>query len=69
LRKEVTYLGHLISEDGISPDPSKLSALKDFPTPKKVKNVQSFIRLARYYRKFIKKFSKIAKPLITFKKE
>jgi len=45
------------------PDPAKLSAVKNFPTPKKVRDVQSFIGLAGYYRKFIKDFSKIAKPL------
>jgi len=69
LRKEVTYLGHIISEDGISPDPAKLSAVKNFPTSKKVKDVQSFIRLAGYYRKFIKNFSKIAKPLTMLTKK
>jgi len=43
------YLGHMISENGILPDPAKLSAVKNFPTPKKVKDVQSFIGLAGYY--------------------
>jgi len=69
LRKEVTYLGHIISENGILPDPSKLSAVKNFPTPKKIKDVQSFIGLAGYYRKFIKDFSKIAKPLTILMKK
>jgi len=63
LRKEVVYLGHIISENGISPDPSKLTAIKEFPTPKKIKDIQSFIGLAGYYRKFIENFSQIAKPL------
>ena len=63
LRKEVIYLGHIISENGILPDPSKLTAIHEFPTPKKVKEVQAFIGLAGYYRKFIKNFSKIARPL------
>jgi len=69
LCKEVTYLGHIISKDGISPDPAKLSAVKDFPTPKKVKDVQSFIELAGYYRKFIKNVSKIAKLLTMLTKK
>ncbi|KMQ91307.1 enzymatic polyprotein endonuclease reverse [Lasius niger] len=43
LRKEVTYLEHIITENGISPDPSKLEAVKNFPTPSKVKDVQAFI--------------------------
>jgi len=63
LHKEVIYLKHIISENGISPDPSKLTAIKEFPTPKKVKDIQSFIGLAGYYRKFIENFSRIAKPL------
>jgi len=49
LRKEVTYLGHIISENGILPDPAKLNAVKSFPTPKKVRDIQSFIGLAGYY--------------------
>jgi len=39
LRKEVTYLGHIISENGILSDPAKLSAVKNFPTPKKVRDI------------------------------
>jgi len=69
LRKEVIYLRHIISEDGILPDLAKLSAVKNFRTPKKVKDAQSFIGLAGYYRKFIKKFSKITKPLTTLTKK
>ncbi|XP_036142872.1 uncharacterized protein LOC118645594 [Monomorium pharaonis] len=63
LQKEVNYLGHIISKDGIAPDPGKLQAIKDFPEPRKVKDIQSFIGLAGYYRKFISDFSKIAKPM------
>ncbi|KAM0731590.1 Retrovirus-related Pol polyprotein from transposon 17.6 [Formica fusca] len=39
LRKEVTYLGHIITENGISPDPSKLEAVRNFPTPREVKDI------------------------------
>ncbi|KMQ82954.1 enzymatic polyprotein endonuclease reverse [Lasius niger] len=69
LRKEVMYLGHIISENGISPNPSKLTAIKEFPTPKKVKDIQSFIGLAGYYRKFIEDFSRITKPLTKLTKK
>src|SRR5436190_16279062 len=69
LRKEIIYLGHIISENGIQPDPSKLKAIREFPTPTKVKDVQSFIGLAGYYRKFIEDFSKIAKPLTKLTKK
>jgi len=58
LWKEVIYLGHIITEEGIRSDPSKLSAVKDFPVSKKIKDIQSFIGLAGYYRKFYRKFFK-----------
>ena len=52
-----------MSREGIQPDPDKISAVKDFPVPKKVKDIRSFLGLANYYRRFIKDFMKIAKPL------
>ena len=63
LRKETIYLGHVISESGIKPDPTKLDAVKNFPIPKRTKDIQSFLGLAGYYRRFIEHFSQIAKPL------
>lgn len=63
LRKEVNYLGHVITNEGIKPDPAKITAVKEFPTPKCEKDIQSFLGLAGYYRRFIKDFSKIARPL------
>ncbi|KMQ88105.1 enzymatic polyprotein endonuclease reverse [Lasius niger] len=69
LRKEVIYLGHIISENGIMTDPSKLTAIKNFPAPKRIKDIQSFIGLAGYYRIFIEDFSRIAKPLTKLTKK
>ena len=63
LRREVTYLGHIISENGVRPDPNKIQAVKDFPRPDNPKTIKQFLGLAGYYRKFIPNFSKIAKPL------
>ena len=57
------YLGHVITENGIKPDPSKLDAVRNLPIPKRVKDVQFFLSLAGYYRRFIDHFSQIAKPL------
>ncbi|XP_026830969.1 uncharacterized protein LOC113563505, partial [Ooceraea biroi] len=63
LRKEVGYLGHIISSEGVKPDPEKVKAIKNFPIPRNAKNIKQFLGLAGYYRRFIPEFSKIAKPL------
>lgn len=63
LRKEVCYLGHLITDKGIKPNPENVKAVIDFKTPSKVKHVRAFLGLVGYYRRFIKNFSKIAEPL------
>jgi Reverse transcriptase (RNA-dependent DNA polymerase). len=69
LRKEVGYLGHVIGEDGVRPDPGKIEAVKNFPIPRNVKNIRQFLGLAGYYRRFINGFSKIAKPLTNLLKK
>ena len=62
LRKEVTLLGHKISERRFEPDARKVEFVKNFPTPKTVKQLKSFLGLVGCYRKFIPQFSKIATP-------
>lgn len=57
------FLGHIISADGIAPDPKKLDAIAAWPAPRNVTDVQSFLGLANYYRRFIRAFSGIATPL------
>ena len=55
-KTEIPYLGHLITKDGIKPDPKKISAIKDWPTPTSVLNVRSFLGLANYFRRYINHF-------------
>ena len=63
LKPELEYLGHIITKDGIKPNPEKINCIKNFKPLKTVKDVQSFLGLAGYYRKFIKNFFTIARPL------
>ena len=61
--EEIDYLGYLVSKKGISPNPDKVAAIANWPKLKNTRDVQSFLGLANYYRKFIKDFSKLAVPL------
>ncbi|KAG8496895.1 hypothetical protein CXB51_008076 [Gossypium anomalum] len=61
--REVGFLGHIVSGDGIRIDPSKISAIVDWKPPKNVTEVRSFLGLAGYYRRFVNGFSIIATPM------
>ena len=63
LKKEIPYLGHVISGDGLRPDPVKLSGVRDWPVPTNVSKLRSFLGFLNYYRRFIPGFSKEALPL------
>ncbi|XP_047025498.1 uncharacterized protein LOC124634121, partial [Helicoverpa zea] len=69
LCKEVAYLGHLINNDGVQPNPEKIKAITEFPIPKSPKDIKSFLGLVSYYRRFIPDFSKLAKPLTSLLKK
>src|SRR4051812_49076216 len=60
---EVTYLGHVISKDGIAVTPERIQAILDWTPPKTVKQVRGFLGLASYCRRFFENFSNIARPL------
>ena len=61
--KEIQYLGHVLGIEGIKPVPAKTEAIKAMHPPVNLKQVHAFLGLVGYYRKFIKNFAKIAKPL------
>uniref|UniRef100_A0A8C1XCE3 Gypsy retrotransposon integrase-like protein 1 n=1 Tax=Cyprinus carpio TaxID=7962 RepID=A0A8C1XCE3_CYPCA len=62
-RSEVTYLGHVISADGVSTDPKKIEAVAQWPQPTSVSELRSFLGFASYYRRFVEGFAKLAAPL------
>lgn len=62
-KTELIYLGHLISAEGIKPDPAKVEAVKKWPTPSNAEEVKRFVAFANYYRKHIKNFANLCAPL------
>ena len=62
-RSSLKYLGHIVSKNGIATDPRKIKAIQDWPRPKTVTEVRSFTGFTNYYRRFIKGYAKIARPL------
>jgi hypothetical protein len=63
-KTQLQYLGHVVSKEGIRPDPDKLRAVREYPVPTKLKAVRTFLGLTSYYRRFIKNYATIAEPLI-----
>ena len=63
LQQKVVYLSHVIDKDGARPDPQKVAAVREWPEPKTVKQVRSFVGFCNYYRRFVKDFAQIARPL------
>lgn len=68
-KSEVTSLGHNCTSDGIKPNPNKIAAINNFPTPRNKDEVTRFHAMANYYRRFIPEFSTISYPLTYLRKK
>ena len=62
-KSRVKYLGHVVSQEGVSTDPDKITAIKDWPVPSNTKDLRSFLGLCSYYCRYVKGFADVAKPL------
>jgi len=63
LKDEVLYIGHVVSKDGVSPNPKVVESVKNWKVPDNVKKIQQFLGLCNYYRQFVLNFSEVASPL------
>ena len=68
-RRQVNYLGHVVSDNGVAVDPAKIAAITNWPVPRDKHQVRSFLGLCTYYRRYVKGFANIAKPLTRLTEE
>lgn len=62
-QRQIDYYGHVVSGNDVQPDPSKIQAISDWPTPRSPKDLRAFLGLTWFYRKFFKGYTAIAAPL------
>jgi RNase H-like domain found in reverse transcriptase/Reverse transcriptase (RNA-dependent DNA polymerase)/Integrase zinc binding domain len=66
LKKETEFLGHVVTKDGVKTNPEKIQKIINWPLPKNDKEIKQFLGLAGYYRRFIKDYAKITKPMTKY---
>lgn len=69
LRKKVAYLGHILSEHGVKADQKKVKCMQEFPHPTSVVEIQRFLGMANYYRRYVDQYARMAKPLYSLCKK
>ena len=62
-RKELVYLGYLVNKDGVRPNPRKVAAVLQMPVPQTVTQLRTVLGITNYFRKFIKNYAAVARPL------
>lgn len=69
MKKETEFLGHMLTKEGLKPNPNKIKVIQELTLPKTEKQIKSFLGLTGYYRKFIKDYAKVAQPIIKYLKK
>ena len=69
MQTEVVFLGHIVGHTGLACDPAKLSAVRNWHSPNKVKGVRQFVGFVGYYRRFVKDFADLAEPLVALTRQ
>ena len=69
LKKETEFLGHVLTKDGMKPNPNKIKIIQDLELPKTEKQIKSFLGMTGYYRKFVKDYAKVAQPITKYLKK
>lgn len=69
LKRETEFLGHVVTQNGIRPNPKKIECVLKYPIPQTPKQIKQFLGLSGYYRKFMRDYSKIAKPMTSYLKK
>jgi hypothetical protein len=69
MQKRVSFLGHIVSGDGVEVDPEKTEAINSWDTPRSVKEVRSFLGLCSYYRRFVPGYAEIAAPMTALQRK
>ena len=69
LRRTVSFLGHIVTPEGVAMDPAKIQDVVDWPVPQRLRDVRAFVGLCAYYRRFVRDFSTVAAPLFALTKK
>lgn len=69
LQKEVVFLGHVVSGEGVRPSPTNIAKILDWPRPKTARQIKQFVAMGSYYRRYIKDFASLVRPLVDLTKK